>query len=100
MGTCVDLSPCPLHLEGEVLSRGVHSRADEERGGAADGDAIVVPPLVESTQHLHEPQGIYVPDARGVRIGALLRWRASAAEDVTNAERIRPEQIGLERYDA
>ena len=84
-----------------VASAAVGSRAQAivNAGPLADRRAGLVLAAVEPGQDLDQPDRVDVPDARAGRVVADPRRVAGQGEDVADAERMRAEQLRLERHE-
>ena len=70
-----------------------------ERGLGRQGQAIAVPALVQPVQQPGQPHGVDLPNAVDVGVVAAERRVAGGADHGPHAERMRPEQVGLQRHD-
>src|SRR2546422_3523315 len=93
-----DLLPETVDLVVEVVGRRIDRAGDSEVRRLANRRAEPVVALVETLQDLDQADRVDVPDA-GRRWVVADAWRiAGERDDVANAERVRADQLRLERH--
>src|SRR5439155_3547350 len=94
----LDLLPEAVDLMVEVFRRRVDGAGDGEVGRLTNRRPEPVVALVEALQDLDQADRVDIPDPRRRRVVAD-PWRVTGQrDDVTDAERMRPDQLGLQRH--